>query len=138
MKKICTTITFKNILFILLPVLIFIISGCSGNAAFSGSKTINDSQFLLDFEAMNTTVSGKMNLSKGESVETVIDINKGEVDITVKNEKNRVAYIGDNIGCSNFTIKIEESGTYSFFVTGVKAQGSIYFIKTLSGTEKEH
>ena len=138
MKKICTTITFKNILFILLPVLIFIISGCSGNAAFSGSKTLNDNRFLVDFDVLNTTVSGKMFLYEGEAVKTIVDINKGEVDIVVKNENNRVAYRSDNAGCDTFIIKIEESGTYSFFVTGVKAQGSIYFIKTLSGTEKEH
>lgn len=138
MKKVCKAIMFKNILFIVLLALIFIISGCSNNSIFSGSKMLNDNQFLVDFDILNTTVSGKIYLTKGEAIKTIIDIKKGDAGIVIKNENNRVVYHSDNTGCSNFIIKIEETGAYNFHVTGFIAQGSIYFIKTLSGFEKEH
>lgn len=112
--------------------MIICIAGCDNNSAFSGSKTCNDSQFLVDFDAMNSTVNGNMPLSEGETVKTTIDIKKGDVDIIVVNENHTIAYQGNDVESCNFNIEIEEAGTYTVYITGFKAEGSVYFRKSLS------
>jgi hypothetical protein len=114
---------------IILSALIICIAGCDNNPTFSGSKTSNDNRFLVDFDAMNTTVKSDMPLSEGETIETTIDIKKGDVDIIVENENGTIAYQGNDVESCNFMIEIEEAGTYTFYITGFKAEGSVYFIK---------
>jgi hypothetical protein len=106
--------------------------GCGGDAVFSGSKTGNENQFLVDFDYLNTTVESKMPLAEGEAIETFIEIENGEVGILVKNESGEVAYRGDDLEkCSyNFTIIIEDEGIYTFSITGFKAEGNVYFVKS--------
>ena len=130
MKRVCRTIMFRYILFIVLFALIISVVGCAKNTTFSGSKTSNDNQFLVDFDVLNTTVNSKMHLSEGKTIETTIDIKKGHADIIVKNENGKIAYQVNDVGSCNFTIEIEEAGTYAFYITGFKAEGSVYFIKS--------
>lgn len=99
------------------------------NQVFSGSKTSNDNQFLLDFDILNSTISSTMPLLEGEMVETSINIKKGDVDIFVENENGISAYRGNDVETSKFIIGIKETGTYTFSVKGSKAEGSVYFIK---------
>jgi hypothetical protein len=120
---------------IILFALIISIAGCSQNVTFSGSKTSNDNQFLVDFDILNTTVNSEMLLLEGETIETTIDIKKGKVDIMVENENGKVAYRGNDVRSCNFTIEIEEAGTHTFSVTGYKAKGVIYFKKLTSISE---
>ncbi|NLF43832.1 MAG: hypothetical protein GX587_14150 [Bacteroidales bacterium] len=79
---------------------------------------------------MNSTLNSEMFLSEGDTVETNINIKKGDVDIKVINENDTVAYQGNDVGISTFMIEITETGTYKFYVTGSKAEGSVYFNKT--------
>lgn len=116
---------------IILSTLVIYIASCDNNATFSGSKTSNNNQFLVDFDVMNSTVKGDMPLSKGETVETTIDIKKGDVDIIVVNENGTIAYQGNDVETCNFMIEIKETGTYTFYITGSKAEGNVYFIKSL-------
>lgn len=115
---------------IVLVTLILCISGCDNNQIFSGSKTGNDHQFFVDFDILNSTLNSEMFLSEGDTVETNINIKKGDVDIKVINENDTVAYQGNDVGISTFMIEITETGTYKFYVTGSKAEGSVYFNKT--------
>lgn len=130
MKRLHMSIMLKKFLFIVFLALIISINGCTKNVTFSGSKTSNDNQILIDFDVLNTTVSNKMQLSEGEIVESTIDIKKGNVDIIVKNENGTIAYQGNDVESGNFMIEIEEAGTYIFYIKGSKAKGSIYFIKS--------
>ncbi len=124
-------INFRLILSVLISsALIICIPGCDNNQTFSGSKTSNDNQFLVDFDVLNSTVNSKMLLSKGEKIETTIEIIKGVLDIIVKNENDTIAYQGNDVESCKFIIEIEEKGTYTFYVTGYKAKGSVYFIKS--------
>lgn len=59
---------FRNILFIALFTLIISITGCTRDVAFSGSKTGNEYQFLVDFDILNSTVDSDMWLSERETV----------------------------------------------------------------------
>jgi len=110
--------------------LIICIPGCDNNQTFSGSRTSNDNQFLVDFDVLNSTVNSKMPLSKGEKIETTIVLLKGVLDIIVKSENDTIAYQGNDVESCKFIIEIEEKGTYTFYVTGYKAKGSVYFIKS--------
>jgi len=116
---------------IILSALIICIAGCDNNSTFSGSKTGNENQFLVDFDFLNTTVNSKMLLSEDETIETTIDIKKGDVDILVENENGTIAYQGNDAESCNFMFKIEEAGTYTFYITGFKAEGSVYFLKSI-------
>lgn len=115
---------------LILSALIICIAGCNNNPIFSGSKTSNDNQFLVDFDVMNSTVNGNMTLLEGETVETTFDIKKGDVDIIVVNENGTIAYQGNDVETCNFMIEITEAGTYTFYITGFEAEGSVYFIKS--------
>lgn len=115
---------------ILSSALIICLSGCNNNQTFSGSKTSNDDQFLVDFDALNSTVNSQMLLLEGEKIKTTIVINKGDVDIVVENEFGKVAYRGNKVESCTFIIEIEEAGTYTFYITGAKAKGSVYFTKS--------
>ncbi|HOY88278.1 MAG TPA: hypothetical protein PLW63_04455 [Bacillota bacterium] len=117
-------------LIIISSALIICIPGCDNNQTFSGSRTSNDNQFLVDFDVLNSTVNSKMPLSKGEKIETTIVLLKGVLDIIVKSENDTIAYQGNDVESCKFIIEIEEKGTYTFYVTGYKAKGSVYFIKS--------
>ena len=107
------------------------LSSCGySSSKFTGSKTSNDNQFLADFDVLNSTISATLDLKAGESVDTSFEVNKGTVDILVKNEKGTVAYRGDAIKSESFSIGIIEDGSYTFSITGRKAKGSVYFIKS--------
>jgi hypothetical protein len=120
------------LLIIILCVLIIYIVNCNNNSTFSGSKTNNSNNFLVDFDIMNSTVKGNMLLLEGEIVETTVNIKKGNVNIIVSNENNTIAYQNTDVKSSNFLIKINETGTYTFYITGIKAKGSVYFVKSLN------
>lgn len=130
MKRMYGQTAIKKILLIALLAFIVSMTGCDEKSYFSGSKTGNDQQFLVDFDILNTTVDSDIWLSEGETVQTVIDIKKGSVDIIVENENGTIAYRGNDAENCTFTIEIQESGTYTFSVTGKKASGSVHFKKT--------
>ena len=75
-----------------------------------------------------------MFLSEGETIETTMVIEKGDVDIIVKNKNGTIAYQGNDVESCKFIIKIEEAGTYTFDITGFKAEGSVHFIKSIKRT----
>lgn len=107
-------------------------TGCNNTSStFSGSKTGNDIQFMVDFDVLNSTVNNDMSLSDGDNIDTTIDIEKGQVDILVENENGTIIYQGDDVENGNFILGITESGNYTFYVTGYKAKGSVHFIRSL-------
>lgn len=115
---------------ILLIASAILLAGCEDSqSAFSGSKTGNDQQFLVDCEILNSTVDSEMPLLEGDTVKTTINIKEGDVNIVVKNENGTVAYQGNDVENSEFIIGVQESGTYTFSVTGSKAEGSVHFVK---------
>lgn len=122
----------KNVLIVLFVLMIFLFAlflvGCE-ETTFSGSKTNNDNQYLVDFDVLNTTLDGTMPLLKDDVVVTSIEIIKGNVDIIVVNEYGTIAYEGNDIKTCDLIIGIDESGTYAFRITGYKAKGSVYFEK---------
>lgn len=132
---------FKKIMNIVLSAVLITLAmyeaGCTEKIDFSGSKTGSDVQFLADFDVLNTTINSKMPLSEGDEIKVSAEIKKGNAEILVKNDNGKVAYEADNIRSFNYAFEIMESGTYTFFITGRKAKGNVYFIKSGSVTHQE-
>ncbi|MGI6713266.1 MAG: hypothetical protein ACOX4L_11245 [Bacillota bacterium] len=72
MTRACGQTVFRSILFIALFALIIGITGCAENTVFSGSKTGNDHQFLVDFDILNTIVDSNMWLSEGDVTDKIL------------------------------------------------------------------
>ncbi len=124
--------TGRWILFLILLAAVICLLGYLRNpkTTFSGSKTGNDTQFLEDFDVLNTTLNSSMHLMVGDTIQTRIVIEKGRVEVIVKNEKGSIAYQSQDIETSDFSFTIEAAGIYTFSITGVNAKGSIYFTKS--------
>lgn len=123
----------NNVFILALIILTISFIGCKNSSStFSGSKTGNYNQFLVDFDVLNTSVNNDMPLSNGDNIDTTIDIEKGNVDVLVKNENDTIFYQGDDVENGNFTLSITESGKYTFYITGHKAKGSVHFVKSPS------
>lgn len=118
----------KKISYLFMSV-IFIISltGCS--PTFNGSRTGNDSQFIMEYTAFNTTDSQDLYVEAGDKISANVVVNDGKLSIKVQKGKEEPVYEKENISVSDdFDIDIEESGTYTITVTGKKTKGSVKFI----------
>ena len=113
-------------LFISIIFIIFL-TGCSPD--FNGSRTGNDSQFIMEYTAFNTTDSQDLYVEAGDKISANIVVDDGNLSIKIQKGKEKRIYKKENVSFSNdFDIDIEESGIYTVTVTGKKAKGSIRFI----------
>lgn len=111
-------------------ILILTLTACG--ADFDGSRTGNDSQFIMEYTIFNTTDSQSLELETGDIIEADIVNNAGSLSITIQKDENKPIYENKNVSTSTFEIKIEESGTYKITVSGEKTKGSVSFIKSTS------
>lgn len=95
---------------------------------FDGSRTSNDSQFIMDFKVLNDTDYQLLKLEQGDFVNVEIVHDSGQLNIDVQKDDDEPIYRGNNVPTSSFQLEITESGTYKFSVTGEKAKGSVSFI----------
>ena len=112
--------------------LIFFIAGCSNktlNTTFDGSKVVNDNQFVMEYEILNTTYTEELELKKDEIISVEIVNNSGNLDIEVREKDGEKVYKGNGVSSSNFKLIIPKDGIYEFSVTGEKAKGSVSFKK---------
>ena len=117
-------------------ILTLLLGGC-GKPTFNGSRTGNDSQFIMEYKVFNTTDAQNLVLESGDTIRAEIVVDRGEVSIKIQEGDNEPVYESDGIVASNnFEIEIQESGTYTITVTGKKAKGSVSFIK-IAGEKDE-
>lgn len=119
-----------GILFLLLFTAFF--TGC-GYSEFNGSRTGNESQFIMEYKVLNKTDSQLMQLEEGDKVDFEIVSEAGRLDIVVWKEEEDPIYTGTDIPTGPFQITITESGTYNFSVTGRRARGSVSIMKAEKG-----
>lgn len=112
---------------IVLCILLVSIVGCVKEPVFNGSRTSNDTQFILEYEVLNDTKTHDMELEEGTIINVVISDNSGRVDILVEDVNGEIAYKGDHASSGNFSFKIPKTETYTFSVTGSKAKGGVSF-----------
>lgn len=122
----------KTIAFILLLTFTLLFDGtffARSTASFNGSRTGNESQLILDFKLLNTTDSQNLELSAGDMLKFEVVAESGSIDIRLQEASGgKVLYEGTDIPTSIFQSSIEESGSYTVFVTGRKASGSVHIV----------
>lgn len=116
----------KNVLVVLSIMLLFTVTGC-GKQVFNGNRISNDTEFIMDYSILNRTESHQMRLNEGTNIDTIIENKSGRLDILIKSENGKQIYVGNNAASGNFTIKIPETDTYIFSITGNNAKGSVSF-----------
>lgn len=117
----------KCLLILCLLILAFALVSCGID--FDGSRTGNDSEFIMDYKVLNTTDSQNLTIAEGDTLHAEIIVKSGSLSFKVqKNDSSAPIYEDKDVSASNeFDIVIEESGTYTVTVTGEKAEGSVSF-----------
>ena len=109
--------------------LVFLISLTAGGTKFDGSRTGNDSEFIMEYSVLNTTDAQDLTIEAGDTISAKIVVDKGSLSIKIQKDGEKPIYESNGISTSNeFDVEIDESGTYTVEVTGKKAKGSVSFI----------
>lgn len=114
----------------IIVVLVLALSLISCGTQFDGSRTGNESEFIMDYKVLNTTDTQELSAEAGDTIRAKIIVEKGSLAIKVqKDNEEEPLYESDEVFMSNeFDIEIDESGIYTVTVTGKKAKGSVSFI----------
>ena len=109
--------------------LVFLISLTACGTKFDGSRTGNDSEFIMEYSVLNTTDAQDLTIEAGDTISAKIVVDKGSLSIKIQKKRKKPIYESNGISTSNeFDVEIDESGTYTVEVTGKKAKGSVSFI----------
>ena len=109
--------------------LVFLISLTACGTKFDGSRTGNDSEFIMEYSVLNTTDAQDLTIESGDTISAKIVIDKGSLSIKIQKDGEEPIYESNGISTSNeFDVEIDESGTYTVEVTGKKAKGSVSFM----------
>lgn len=109
--------------------LVFLISLTACGTKFDGSRTGNDSEFIMEYSVLNTTDAQDLTIEAGDTISAKIVVDKGSLSIKIQKDGEKPIYESNGISTSNeFDVEIDESGTYTVEVTGKKAKGSVGFI----------
>ena len=76
-------------LFISIIFIIFL-TGCSPD--FNGSRTGNDSQFIMEYTAFNTTDSQDLYVEAGDKISANIVVDDGNLSIKIQKGKEKPIY----------------------------------------------
>lgn len=110
--------------------LVFAFTLTSCGTDFDGSRTGNNSEFIMDYKVLNTTDSQNLVVDEGDTIHAEIILEKGSLSFKIQKDDEPVpVYEGKDVSVSDaFDVEIEESGTYIVTVTGKKARGSVSFL----------
>lgn len=115
---------------------ILLLASCN-RVNFNGSRTGNESEFIMKYSILNGTDSQALELEEGDFIDAEVVVDSGELSINIQKDEDDPIYDSENISVSNsFQVDIEESGTYTITVTGVKAKGSVSFVKNSNEPSK--
>lgn len=100
------------------------------NISFNGSRTGNNSQFIVDFKVLNTSKTHTMNLEAGERIDVVISLESGDLKVYVYDSNNNYSYRSDKAFSTDFTLTIDHDDNYTFEIVGRNsAKGRVEFKK---------
>lgn len=119
----------KKIPMIMMLCSVLLLTACN-KVNFSGSRTGNESEFIMKYSILNGTDSQMLVLEKGDVIDAEIVNDSGKLSIKIQKDEEEPIYENKDISDSNeFEVEIEENGTYTITVTGEKAKGSVSFLK---------
>lgn len=100
--------------------------GC--DTKFDGSRTGNDSEFIMEYSVLNKTDAQDLIAESGDIISGKIIANRGSLSIKIQKDGKEPIYESNGISVSNeLEVEIDESGTYTVSVAGEKAEGSVSF-----------
>ncbi len=99
---------------------------------FNGSRTGNDSEFIMEFQKLNTTDSQELTLEAGDVLHAAINVDDGRIAVTIREGDEIVYENREMISSDTFDFKITETGVYTVEVSGEHARGHVRFIRELS------
>ncbi|MCI9138075.1 MAG: hypothetical protein HFH48_11065 [Lachnospiraceae bacterium] len=116
----------KFLLIVCILALMVSLTGC--DTKFDGSRTGNDSEFIMEYSVLNKTDTQDLIAEFGDAISGKIIVQKGSLSIKIQKDEEEPIYESSGISVSNeFDAEIDESGTYTVSVTGEKAKGSVSF-----------
>ena len=104
------------------------LSGCSA-PTFNGSRTGNDSQFLMEYTVLNTTDGQTLSLEAGDTMDVAVVSASGTVSVKIQKEGELPLYDQEDVPTGQFSLEIPEDGEYNITVTGEQARGSVSFVR---------
>ena len=104
------------------------LSGCSA-PTFNGSRTGNDSQFLMEYTVLNTTDGQTLSLEAGDTLDVAVVSASGTVSVKIQKEGELPLYDQEDVPTGQFSLEIPEDGEYNITVTGERARGSVSFVR---------
>lgn len=108
--------------------LILILSLTACGTDFDGSRTGNNTEFVMDYKVFNKTDSQDLIVEKGDTIHVEIIVEGGSLSFKIQKDEEVPVYESADVSFSDeFDVDIEESGTYTVTVTGEKAKGSVSF-----------
>ncbi len=114
--------------------LVLMVSLTACGSKFDGSRTGNDSEFIMEYRVLNQTDTQDLIAESGDTISGKIIVNKGSLSIKIQKDDEEPIYKNNGISVSNaFDVEINESGTYTVSVTGEKAKGSVSFTVVTNG-----
>lgn len=123
-------------LLVLVLVMGILCTACA-SVSYNGSRMGNDSQLNMEFKMFNTTDSQDLKLTKGDIVRFEIVNQSGDISISLGQEGKPPIYEGRRLPTSVFQVSVEENGTYTVFVTGRRAKGSVYITREQEDSESD-
>ena len=133
MNKKLTVAVIASVAVAALVILFFVIKNNfypGADTVFDGSRVRNTEPdaFELSFNYMNRDDSEKFNLEAGEELKVSWDIEKGSVDLVIKDADGEEIYKANGRkgeDKSEFSVAAAKSGEYTVYVSAEKAKGRI-------------
>ena len=117
-------------IFIALPLLILagvaVFLLCTNQEGFTGSRTKNPDEYVLDIEKMNGTDLHTLELREGDVLQIEFETEKGELYMEIKAPDGTAVYRGNGKETTDFAVNIRESGVYTIVVEARRAKGTIH------------
>lgn len=116
--------------FVLCLVLLFTLTGCVYMSKFVGSSQGGEDYFKLSYEVLNMSDSRDLTLEKGDVVRCKVNNTRGKVMIKVTSKKDKEEIFSKEYKKEKdeFDFKADESGEYTFSVSGKRAVGTVSFV----------
>ena len=113
-------------LLILAGVAVFLL--CTNQEGFTGSRTKNPDEYVLDIEKMNGTDLHTLELREGDVLQIEFETEKGELYMEIKAPDGMAVYRGNGKETTDFTVNIRESGVYTVVVEARRAKGTVHIL----------
>jgi hypothetical protein len=119
----------KIVLSILILLILFGLSGCSGEYTLGSIENNTSTKMSMTYHYFRGEKEKKLTVDEGEPLVVSVDIKteSGTLDAYIINEDDEYIYEGHDIPTSSFTVDLAEAGKYRIRVEAAKHKGSYSF-----------